>query len=181
MHERRFNHQIERLRDPQRVKRLEVERVVNLTLEGLERPQSVLDVGVGSGLFAQAFSARGLATSGVDANPQMLAVAQQFVPGGSFQEGIAEALPAADQSVDVVFMGLVLHETDDPLQALQEAHRVARIRLAVLEWPDEVTDFGPPAEHRISSARLVQLAHQAGFQHVDQLQLEYLTFYRMTP
>jgi hypothetical protein len=35
MHERRFNREIERLRDPDRIARLEVEQVVNLALESL--------------------------------------------------------------------------------------------------------------------------------------------------
>jgi 2-polyprenyl-3-methyl-5-hydroxy-6-metoxy-1,4-benzoquinol methylase len=91
MHEKRFNRAIERLRDPERVKRLEVEKVITMVLDGREF-HSVLDVGTGSGLFAEAFASRGLQVWGVDANPEMLPVAAQYVPTGSFKEGIVEAL-----------------------------------------------------------------------------------------
>ena len=124
MHERRFNREIERLRDPERIARLEVERVVNLALENLKEVQTVLDVGTGSGLFAEQFAAKGLKVTGLDVNPEMLPAAQQYVPSGTFQEGVAEKLPFLDGSFDLVFMGLLLHETDDLLAALREAHRV---------------------------------------------------------
>ena len=76
MHERRFNREIERLRDPERLARLEVERVVALSLEGLEGVKKILDIGTGSGVFAEIFAAKGLEVNGVDANPDVLPVAQ---------------------------------------------------------------------------------------------------------
>lgn len=177
MHERRFNREIERLRDPERIARLEVERVVNLVLENLTGVQSVLDVGTGSGLFAEQFAAKGLLVTGLDVNPDMLPVAQQYVPSGSFQEGIAEKIPFPDASFDLVFMGLLLHETDDILAALKEAYRVTRKRLAILEWPDEKQLFGPPLEHRLSFEKITSLARQAGFTEVNHIRLENLSLY----
>ena len=79
MHDKRFEGDIERLRLPERVARLEVGRVVESCIEGNEIT-SVLDVGTGTGLFAEAFAGRGLVVSGVDANPEMLVAARQFVP-----------------------------------------------------------------------------------------------------
>ena len=177
MHERRFNREIERLRDPQRVARLEVSRVANLALENLEGVQSVLDVGTGSGLFAEQFATKGLQVTGLDANREMLPVAQQYVPAGIFREGEAEQLPFPDGSFDVVFMGLLLHETDDTLAALSEAYRVALKRLAILEWPDEEQSLGPPPEHRLAYAKIESLARQAGFKEVKQVRLEILVLY----
>ena len=162
MHERRFNREIERLRDPERVARMEVERVINLSLESLDRVQTVLDVGTGSGLFAEAFAGRGLKVSGLDANPDMLPAAQQYVPSGTFPEGTAEKLPFPDGSFDLVFMGLLLHETDDPLAAIKEAYRVAVQRVAVLEWPYEDQPIGPPLADRIPFERIADFARQAG-------------------
>ncbi len=178
MHEKRFNREIERLRDPQRMARLEVERTVRLALEHLEDVHSVLDVGSGSGVFAEQFAAQGLQVTGLDVNPDMLAAAQQFVPAGTFQEGMAEKLPFPDGSFDLVFMGLLLHETDNALAAVQEAYRVTRKRLAVLEWPDEPQDFGPPLEHRLSYEKISALAQQAGFDKIKQIRLERMVLYR---
>ena len=177
MHERCFNREIERLRDPERIARLEVERVANLALENLKEVQTVLDVGTGSGLFAEQFAAKGFQVTGLDANPEMLPAAQQHVPGGTFQEGIAEKLPFPNGSFDLVFMGLLLHETDDALAALREAHRVAVMRLAVLEWPDEEQSFGPPREHRLSYEKITALAKQAGFKTVQEIHLQNLSLY----
>ncbi len=61
-HGHRFN-QIERLRSPERLERLEVERVVSLALEG-PLLRSVIDIGTGTGVFAEAFARHGLAVTG---------------------------------------------------------------------------------------------------------------------
>jgi hypothetical protein len=45
-------HNLEKLRSPERMALLEVERVVQLTLEGCVA-DSILDIGTGSGLFAE--------------------------------------------------------------------------------------------------------------------------------
>jgi len=177
MHERRFNREIERLRDPERIARLEVERVVNLTTENLIEVKTVLDIGTGSGLFAEQFAKKGLLVTGLDANPEMLPIAQQYVPSGVFQEGIAEKLPFLDSTFDLVFMGLLLHETDEVLTALKEAHRVVLKRLAILEWPDKEQTFGPPREDRLSVARIKSLTKQAGFKKISQIGLENFVLY----
>lgn len=179
MHERRFNREIERLRDPERIARLEVERVIRLALEGLPGAQTVLDVGMGSGVFTEQFAAGGLQVSGLDANPEMLPAASAYVPSGKFFEGIAENLPFPDGTFDLVFMGLLLHETDDTLAALREAHRVAVQRLAILEWPDAEQPFGPPRDHRLAPEKIASLAQQAGFKNVEQTRLENLVLYRL--
>lgn len=180
MHEKRFNRAVERLRDPDRLERLEVRRVVDLALEGLSEPKTALDVGMGSGVFAEEFAARGLRVTGVDVNPEMLAAARSFVPSGDFREAAAESLPFADRSFDLVFMGLLLHETDDTLAALKEARRVGRQRLAVLEWPDEEQEVGPPREHRISEEKVRSLAREAGFGEMVTTRLRTLVLYRLS-
>jgi ubiquinone/menaquinone biosynthesis C-methylase UbiE len=162
MHEKRFAGEIERLRSPERVERLELEHVTGLCLDG-QPLSSVLDVGTGSGLFADAFSRHGLEVAGVDANPEMLAAARQFVPKGDFRAGTAEALPYPDGSFDLVFMGLVLHESDEPLKALQEARRVARQQVCILEWLYREGVFGPPLAHRLNPEDLTGWFQKSGF------------------
>lgn len=178
MHEKRFNREIERLRDPERVERLEVDRVVKLILENQDKIKTVLDVGCGSGLFAEAFASRGLEITGIDVNPEMIPAAKQFVPNGTFKEGIAESLPFQDGTFELVFMGLLLHETDDTLAALREAKRVATQRVAILEWPDEEQPFGPPREHRLSFEKISSLAEQVGLHNVKQTRLNNLMLYQ---
>jgi ubiquinone/menaquinone biosynthesis C-methylase UbiE len=160
MHEHRFHGDISRLRRPERLALLEVNRVVELTTQdgNLRR---ILDVGTGSGIFAEAFALAGFEVEGLDASPEMLAVARGLVPGVTFQEGIAESLPYPDTSFDLVFMGLLFHETDDRLKALQEASRVTRQRVAILEWPHTKQYDGPELEDRLTAKDIKGLAGQA--------------------
>jgi ubiquinone/menaquinone biosynthesis C-methylase UbiE len=178
MHEKLFNGTVERLRTPERVARLEVERVADLCLESGEF-KTVLDVGVGSGLFAEAFAQHGLEVAGVDVNPEMIMAAQQFVPQGDFRQSTAELLPFPDASFDLVFMGLLLHESDEPLKVLQEARRVSRQRVCILEWPYQEEEFGPPLAHRLSPREIANLARQAGFAGLENIPITHLALYRL--
>jgi len=178
MHERRFSGDITRLRSAERVERLEVERVIQLCLGGVSI-LSILDVGTGSGLFAEKFSAHNLETTGIDANFEMLPVARSYVPLGSFLQAIAEALPFSKGSFDLTFYGLVLHEADDPLKVLQDARRVSLKRVCILEWPYREQPFGPPLADRLSPASLEELFHQASFTRWECIRLKNTDLYRL--
>jgi SAM-dependent methyltransferase len=178
LHERRFDGNIERLRSPERTARLEVDRTVALSMEGLEA-HNLLDVGTGSGLFAEAFQMQGLAVTGVDVNPQMVDAASRLVPGGEFKIAPAENLPFQPQTFDLVFMGVVFHETDDALEALREARRVARQRVVILEWPYQEEEFGPPLAHRLKPEEVAAMAYKAGFEKVETLYLDHMVLYRL--
>jgi ubiquinone/menaquinone biosynthesis C-methylase UbiE len=179
MHEKRFEGDITRLRNPERIARLEVERVVTLCLEQATI-KCVLDIGTGSGLFAEAFAKRGLAVTGVDVNPEMLPAARTYVPVGEFRESTAEALPFADAAFDLVFMGLLLHESDEQLQVLCEARRVVRTRVGILEWVYREEEFGALLVHRLAPEILAELAKEAGFSQCEAIPLTKLIFYRLT-
>jgi ubiquinone/menaquinone biosynthesis C-methylase UbiE len=179
MNEKLYDGTVERLRSPDRVARLEVERVVALCLEDADL-KTVLDVGVGSGLFSEAFSKQGLEVSGVDVKPEMITAARQFVPKGDFRESTAEELPYPDASFDLVFFGLVLHESDEPLKVLQEARRVSRQRVCILEWPYQEGEFGPPLAHRLNPTEIANLARQAGYENLESIPLTQLAFYRLS-
>jgi ubiquinone/menaquinone biosynthesis C-methylase UbiE len=178
-HEKRYKGGPERLRSPERVARLEVERVVTLSVEGLAAVR-VLDVGTGTGLFAEAFAARGLSIAGIDPNKELLALAARLVRSAEFKEGIAEAIPYADGTFDIAFLGHVLHETDDPAAALKEARRVSTKRVVVLEWPYIKEEQGPPLEHRLEEETIMKLAAQAGLGRVDRVRLARTDLYRMS-
>jgi ubiquinone/menaquinone biosynthesis C-methylase UbiE len=179
LHEKLYDGGVERLRAPERVARLEVERVISLCLEAADL-KSVLDVGVGSGLFSEAFTQHGLDVAGVDVNPEMIVAAKQFVPEGDFRESAAEKLPFPDASFDLVFFGLVMHESDEPLNVLQEARRVSRQRICILEWPYLEGEFGPPLAHRLNPTQIADLVQKAGFAHLESIPLTYLVLYRLT-
>jgi ubiquinone/menaquinone biosynthesis C-methylase UbiE len=179
MHEKLYDGGIDRLRTPERVARLEVEHVVGLCLEAANL-KCVLDVGVGSGLFAEAFAQHGLEVAGVDVNPDMIVAAKRFVPNGQFRKSTAEALPYPDASFDLVFFGLLLHESDEPFKVLQEARRVSCQRVCILEWPYQEEAFGPPLAHRLNPTQIADLVQKAGFTHLESIPITYLVLYRLS-
>ncbi len=179
-HDRRFQGQADHLRALDRLVRMEVPRVVALSIDGIT-VESVLDIGTGTGVFAEAFATQGLAVTGIDVNAELLGVARQTVPTAQFKQAPVEQIPFADRSFDLAFLGHVLHEADDPVAALKEAHRVARRRVAILEWPYRQEEKGPPLEHRLKPEFVTNLARQAGFHGVETIHLEYMDFYRLTP
>ncbi len=176
--DRRYAGQPEALRSAERIARLELERVVALTLEGTEMT-SLLDVGTGTGVFAQAFCSVVSRVVGIDINIELLTIASHHVSGVCFIKGAAEALPFDDRSFDGVFLGHVLHEVDDPLATLREAHRVARNRVAILEWPCRAEAYGPPLEHRLRPETVDKLARDAGFHIVEHIEMTHMILYRL--
>jgi ubiquinone/menaquinone biosynthesis C-methylase UbiE len=107
----------------------------------------------------------------------MLAAAQRFAPHVRWQAGTAEALPYGDVTFGLVFMDLLLHETDDHLQATREAARVARKQVVVLEWPKEAQVCGPPQHDRLSAEEVTTLAAKAGLVSANVIRLDSLVLY----
>ncbi len=168
---------ITKLRTADRIAQMEVQRVVDLCLEGC-RINQLLDIGTGSGLFAEAFAARRIEVVGLDADPEMTAAARKAVPGVQYCVGGAEALPFADQSFDALFMGMVLHEIADPLAALFESRRVASKQLTVLEWPQPGPNDPPPPARRLARREIAEMSHSAGFKTSRIRELRELMFYQ---
>ncbi len=179
-HNKRYGASAERLRSPERMALLEVPRVVDSCLEGIDASRA-LDVGTGTGIFAEAFAARGLQATGIDPSPDLLEAARRLVPGATFHPGTAEKLAFEDGSFDLVMLSHVLHEADDPAAALAEARRVARRRVCVLEWPYVDEEKGPPLAHRLRPSEIEALARRAGFSGVQRTELAHMHLYRMTP
>jgi ubiquinone/menaquinone biosynthesis C-methylase UbiE len=181
MNERLFNKEQERLRDPSRLEILEIERVVDLSidLESLEN-LLVLDVGTGTGVFAEAFAKRNCRVAGIDINQKMIDEAKRIIPTGNFKLGSAENIPFDKSTFDIVFFGMVLHETDNLLQALTEARRVAKKKAVALEWPYVKGEMGPPLAHRLRSEDVISTAKQAGFKLIEIIALKHLVVYKMT-
>jgi SAM-dependent methyltransferase len=96
-----------------------VERAADL------RGRRVLDVGCGTGRLSVALAERaGARVWGVDASPEMLAVAKAKAPQGvAFKVARAEALPFKDGWFERVAQWLVVHLVDRPA-AFAEARRV---------------------------------------------------------
>ncbi len=153
-----------------------MERVIALCLAGIQA-STVLDVGTGSGIFAEAFARKGLSVTGIDPNPEMLVEAKKHAPSGELLQGTVERIPFKDRSFDLVFMSHVLHESDDVAKALAETRRCAAQRVVVLEWPYRKEEIGPPLEHRLDSANVESIARRIGFQHIETRELMHMILF----
>lgn len=112
-------------------------RVLNAA--GVRSGDRVLDVACGTGVLARAAAVRSGAASnvtGLDINPEMLAVASAVQPAIEWQQGAAEELPFADEQFDVVVSQFALMFFEDRGRALREMHRVLARgrRMAVAVW-----------------------------------------------
>jgi ubiquinone/menaquinone biosynthesis C-methylase UbiE len=105
-------------------------------------PQSILDIGCGTGRLLINAAARWPSAHlvGVDPSVGMVEVARSHTQAATFFLGTANSLPVADSSADIVFSSLSFHHWADQANALREIARVLRPRgclcIADLTMPD---------------------------------------------
>lgn len=85
-----------------------------------------LDAACGTGRHGHYLAERGHTVVGVDASPEMLALARARVPGGEFHLGTLEALPVEDEGVDLAVCALALTHCPSLRQPIRELGRVVR-------------------------------------------------------
>jgi ubiquinone/menaquinone biosynthesis C-methylase UbiE len=96
-----------------------------------QRIKTVLDLGCGTGRFTEALAACFDAeVVGLDPSSKMLAQARakQHDPRVRYELGSAESIPLPNESVDLIFISMVLHHFNDPAAAVRECHRVLKPR-----------------------------------------------------
>lgn len=152
-----------RLYDPILAVAMQERRFRGLMLErvGADLPGggTAVDVGCGTGTFAIALaSARPDAQIvGVDGDAEILARARGKAGAGAVEwhEGLAQEVPVADASADVVTMSLVLHHLlpDDKRRALAEARRLLKPGGRI-----HIADWGPPHDPLMSALFFVSQA-----------------------
>ena len=92
------------------------------------RPLRGLDLGSGTGRFSPALAEAFGPVTAVEPSAEMRAVAERDAahPGVAYLAGSAEAVPAADASLDYCWMYLVWHHVTDRERAAREVARVLR-------------------------------------------------------
>jgi SAM-dependent methyltransferase len=93
---------------------------------GIAPGTRLLDIGCGAGLATRLAAERGADVCGLDATPEMLAIARERVPSGVFQQGDMESLPYPDDTFDVVTGFNSFQYATKPINAIAEAGRVCR-------------------------------------------------------
>ncbi len=127
--------------------------------------QRLLDVGCGPGALVRQFARGGCQVVGVDADPAMVARAEELaagMPGAEFRQGSVLALPFGAGEFDLVTATNVIFLLPDPVAGLKEMARVCKVggRVAMLN----------PAP-RLSQNTAQTFAAEAGLNEFDTLSL----------
>ena len=85
-----------------------------------------LDAACGTGRHAAHLAKLGHRVVGVDASPEMLAIAERKVPGAAFHRAELTSMPLADRSVDLAVCALALCHLPDLAPVFAEFARVLR-------------------------------------------------------
>ena len=122
--------------------------------------ERILDVGCGPGVYVAELLAEvgpSGTVAGVDASPQMLAIAARRCEGhgnASFHEADVGSLPFSDAEFDAVFTVQVLEYVADIGTALDELHRVVRVGGRVVVWD---TDWSTVSWHSSDPAWMARV------------------------
>lgn len=169
-----------KLDNPERRKLLPPEET--LSRFGLAEGDSIADIGCGTGYFTLS-AARVVGTQGkvyaLDIMPEMLEIARAKAKEKNFKniefiETKETDFILPDAAVERALACLVVHEADDPIAFFQEVKRILQIggHFYIIEWTrQENSKMGPPLEHRIDGKALAAVLEQAGFQNVEQFEL----------
>jgi SAM-dependent methyltransferase len=136
----------------------------------------LLDIGGGTGNYAQVFAGRGFQVLVIDAEPEMLAHAVRKLGAGRAVAADAERLPLRDEVADRAMIVNAMHLFADPGAALREARRVigpgpvvltayTRENLASL-FVYEYFGLTDTVTRRPPNAEIVALLTNSGFREV---------------
>jgi len=91
---------------------------------------TLLDVGCGGGLFAEALAESGFAVTGVDPSPSTIGIARAHAAESQYDNNYVvasgESLPFGDEAFDVVCCCDVLEHVDDVESVVRECSRVMK-------------------------------------------------------
>ena len=140
---------------------------------GLRPGFTFIDIGCGGGFFAlpaaRIVGKKGKAY-GLDTDAESIADLKEQASREGLENlyltiGRAEETIVCKQCADIIFVGMALHDFQDPSRVLGNARSMAKPtgRLVDLDWKKEPMEFGPPFRIRFSVEVAVGLIEGAGF------------------
>lgn len=139
-------------------------------------PEVIIEIGAGTGLFAQRFAqfAPGAVVYAVDTEQAMLDWLRQNRVEATEGRIITvlsteSAVPLADGVADLVSMINLHHELADPVSIYAEAFRLLKPggRVLVVDWAPRETQRGPSLAVRATPAVLRDLLAETGFDGIS--------------
>ena len=111
-----------------------------------------MDAGCGAGMALAQASRKGAVVSGIDASPELLAIARSRVPEADLHQADLQSLPFDDGAFDVVTGFNAFQYAADPVAALEEAKRVTRPggQVLIMAWGEPE---GMPAASLVGALR----------------------------
>jgi len=167
----------QRLESPQRRERMNPVKLAEAM--GLAGDEVVLDIGCGTGYFAEPVAERCGRLIGIDHSEDMLNVFRGKESFGKLTNvelklGDAMAPPVDDGSCDIVFHACLLHEIKDAAAFHRDIKRVLKPggRLYSVDWHARDTGgMGPPVDHRVSQETAMEWMRRDGFKDVEALEI----------
>lgn len=155
----------------------EVESAI-VNMLGDEMPETLLDIGTGTGRMLQLLGPRVQDAVGVDQSHDMLSVARTNLSDARYgncnvRQADMYQLPFENASFDLVVLHMVLHFADEPVDVVREAARVLRpggCFLIVDFAPHEMEDLRTHHAHRRLGFRAEEVegwARASGLQPID--------------
>jgi ubiquinone/menaquinone biosynthesis C-methylase UbiE len=104
------------------VKKFELELLLKFI--NPRKGKSMLEIGIGTGLFAMEFRKMGMAVSGIDPSEEMMKIAQSR--GFEVKKGVGENIPFEDNSFDVTLAMTSIEFSREPAKFVKEMKRVTK-------------------------------------------------------
>lgn len=136
---------------------------------GRLNPQSVLDVGCGTGLSLRQFRLKPTAVTGVDILPAAIERCQEILPGGRFIQADAAELPLEDRSFDLALALDIIEHVPKETCPLGEIFRVLKpgghliVSVPAFKRLFSLRDRGAGHLRRYDKSELVAILEAAGF------------------
>ncbi len=107
-------------------------RIADRIIQALGDSASVVNVGAGTG----SYEPRDRMVIAVE--PSATMIRQRLVGSAPVVQGAADALPLVDGAVDSALAVLTVHHWPDPARGLAEMRRVAKSRVVIFTWDQDV-------------------------------------------
>jgi SAM-dependent methyltransferase len=121
-------------------------RIAGAIFTALGDMDSVVNVGAGAGAYEPPQTVLAV-------EPSRVMIDQRPAAGASVVQGVAEALPLGDRSVDAALAVLTVHHWSDVAAGVAEMRRVARRRVVIFTWwPERVATFWLLSEYLPAAA-----------------------------